>query len=112
MLLVQSGKIRCLGTECLSLVGSTDDVQVVDLEGGSISPGLVTYGSPLGLEEIESEASTNDGVVPDPLSQRVSPIIGGEGALIRAADGLQYGGRSALSVPPFSCFNNADTTSP
>ena len=99
--LVENGKVKCFDADCLSSAGS-QAVQIVDLEGGSISPGLITYGSLLGLEEIESEGSTNDGTVEDPLTGRVPSIVGGDGALIRAVDGLQYGGRSALSVISFS----------
>ncbi|EKM54380.1 uncharacterized protein PHACADRAFT_123385 [Phanerochaete carnosa HHB-10118-sp] len=68
----------------------------IDLRGGSISPGLTTFGSPLGLVEIDAEASTADGLVFDPLIQRVPSIMGGDAALVRAVDGLQFGGRNAL----------------
>ena len=34
------------------------DAQVVDFEGGSTSPGLVSFGSPLGLQHIDLEPST------------------------------------------------------
>ena len=69
---------------------------MLDLEGGSLSPGLTTYGAPVGLEEINQEPSTADGVVPDPLLGSVPKVAGGEGALIRAVDGLQFGGRDTL----------------
>jgi hypothetical protein len=60
------------------------------------SPGLVTYGSPLGLDNIEQEPSTNDGEILDPLTAKVPAILGGDGSVIRAVDGLQYGGRDML----------------
>ncbi|KAI0828485.1 carbohydrate esterase family 9 protein [Trametes gibbosa] len=96
---VREGKLHCIGaplSACASAVGDEDDAEYVDLEGGAISPGLVTTGSPLGLEEIHSEASTIDGYVLDPLTQVVPEIVGGSGAVIRAADGLQFGTRDAL----------------
>ena len=45
-----------------------------------------------GLEEIEAEESTRDGSVFDALGGPSSPpsIIGGDGSLIRAADGLIF----------------------
>jgi hypothetical protein len=93
-----NGTIRCAGTEAQCFTSSfvSDYAEVVDLRGGSIAPGLTTYGSPLGLEEIEAEASTNDGKVYDPLTQKIPGIIGGPKSLTRAVDGLQFGGRSAL----------------
>jgi hypothetical protein len=74
-----------------------DDALVVDLQGGSISPALVSIGSQLGLEEIEAESSTSDGVVFDPLDMKI-PALLGEKTLIRAVDGLQFGTRNALCV--------------
>ncbi|OJT07354.1 hypothetical protein TRAPUB_1790 [Trametes pubescens] len=71
-------------------------VEYVDLEGGSLAPGLTTFGSPLGLEEIMGEVSTKDGYVLDPLQDRVPKVVGGNGALIHAIDGLQFGTRHAL----------------
>jgi len=68
-------------------------VRVVDLQGGAISPGLLTYGSPLGLQEIEAEPSTGDGVVFDPLTGRVPELVEGD---IRAVDALQFAGRDTL----------------
>ena len=59
-------------------------------------PGLLTYGSPLGLEHIEAEPSTIDGTVLSALESDVPDIIGGTGAVIRASDGLQFATRDAL----------------
>lgn len=70
--------------------------EIVDLEGGSLAPGLTTFGSPLGLVEIQMEKSTNDGVVIDPLMGKVPSIVGGDEAVIRAVDGLQFEGRNTL----------------
>ena len=94
---VRNGVVVCSGlrSSCLTSAISAD-AEVIDLRGGSISPGLVTFGSPLGLEEINQESSTNDGVVRDPLVKALPNILGGDGAMVRAADGLQYGTRDAL----------------
>ena len=100
VVVVQNGSITCLGgreTECFTdslLVGS--DVTLIDLEGGSVSPGLVSSGSSLGLEEIQSESSTTDGFVPESLLKPIPEILGGDFLLLHAEDGLQFGTRSAL----------------
>ncbi|KAG6903044.1 hypothetical protein C0995_007477 [Termitomyces sp. Mi166 len=91
---VDEGRIVCAG-DC-SDVSATANVRYVDLEGGSISPSFVTFGSPLGLEEISEEPSTKDGVVFDPLREKVPSIVGGDGSIIQAVDGLQFAGRDTL----------------
>ncbi|RDB22990.1 Imidazolonepropionase [Hypsizygus marmoreus] len=71
--------------------------EVIDLQGGSLAPGLTTFGSPIGLVEIRLEASTTDGVVIDPLTEgKVPGIVGGDDTIIRAVDGLQFEGRNTL----------------
>ncbi|KAI0297178.1 carbohydrate esterase family 9 protein [Russula brevipes] len=96
IVVVRNGDITCYGAEATC---SLDDliegerVRVVDLQGGAISPGLLTYGSPLGLQEIEAEPSTGDGVVFDPLTGRVPELVEGD---IRAVDALQFAGRDTL----------------
>ncbi|KAI0374295.1 composite domain of metallo-dependent hydrolase [Pilatotrama ljubarskyi] len=98
VVVAREGEIACISSmagECLSSLRE-DDAEFINLEGGAISPGLVTVGSPLGLEEITSEVSTIDGYVLDPLSQDIPEIVGGDGMVIRAADGLQFGTRDAL----------------
>ncbi|KAF5378365.1 hypothetical protein D9615_008768 [Tricholomella constricta] len=79
--------------------GACDDArirEVVDLQGGSLAPGLTTFGSPIGLVEIRLEPSTTDGLVRDPLTGSVPAILGGDDAVIRAVDGLQFEGRNTL----------------
>ncbi len=99
---VKEGKIVCVDTStsasrCVrSALQESAMVEYVDLEGGSLTPGLTTFGSPLGLEEIMGEVSTKDGYVLDPLQDRVPKVVGGNGALIHAIDGLQFGTRHAL----------------
>ena len=56
---VQDGAIACVG-ECAVEQGL--EFEVIDLKGGSIAPGLITVGAPLGLVEIITEQSTGDGV--------------------------------------------------
>lgn len=97
IVVVRDGKIVCSGSSAACFTSSlAHEAEIIDLRGGSISPGLTTFGSPLGLVEIDAEASTNDGLVFDPLVDRVPSIVGGDAALVRAVDGLQFGGRNAL----------------
>ncbi|KAJ7164026.1 carbohydrate esterase family 9 protein [Mycena crocata] len=92
-IITEYGRIVCAGV-CSTNVA---DATVIDLEGGSISPGLVSFGSPLGLEHIAGEESTLDGPIYDPLSPNGVPaIVGGDGAIIRAVDGLLFRTRDAL----------------
>lgn len=101
VVVVRNGQVACVSAAtgtCVSSVRAEDNAEFVDLEGGAVSPGLVSVGSPLGLEEMTSEESTIDGYVLDPLTHAVPEIAGGNGMLIRAADGLQFGTRDALCV--------------
>ena len=96
-----NGTIACYGDEkkCMSSeILDVTNVSVIDLEGGSLSPGLVTYGSPVGLQHIDQEPSTNDGDVYDPFRKAMPDILGGDSAIIQAADGLQFASRDALYV--------------
>ncbi|THH01236.1 hypothetical protein EW145_g6949 [Phellinidium pouzarii] len=95
-IVAQSGKITCSGIKnaCASFLG-TPDAEFVNLKGGAISPGLVSFGSPMGLLEIQGEISTGDGYVYDPLAKSVPNIVDGDATLIRAVDGLQFATRDA-----------------
>jgi hypothetical protein len=95
--LVKGGVIMWSGSDTELTSASVEGALTVDLQGGSISPALVSAGSMLGLQEIAGEDSTGDGAVFDPLSMEM-PTILGEHTLIRAADGLQFGTRDALCV--------------
>ena len=100
--LVQKGKITCMG-RCTQekVMARTANVTIIDLEGGALSPGLVSFGAPLGMEEIQQEESTNDGIVIDPLTKVVPNILDdGEGGVVRAVDGLAFMGRDTLWVVP------------
>ena len=104
--IAHAGRITCVGSHgsaCLSRalrLASAGNANVVDLEGGALSPGLTTYGSELGLDEIFSpkEVMAKDGIAPDGLRSSVPWLAGGTGGLIRAADGLMFGTRNALYV--------------
>jgi len=93
---VKAGNIICVtAKECEQFKPLVD--RIIDLDGGAIQPGLVTYGSKLGLLEIAVEKSTADGTVFDPLTHAIPKILG-EKTVIRAADGLQYQSRNSLWV--------------
>ncbi|KAI5115486.1 hypothetical protein M0805_007780 [Coniferiporia weirii] len=94
---IEGGKVVCAGSTstCTSHLTSPD-VTMVDLQGGSISPGLVSSGTYLGLQEISMEESTVDGVVYDAFATKVPKILGGDSAVIHAADGLMFSTRSML----------------
>ncbi|KAF4563368.1 hypothetical protein EYR40_006911 [Pleurotus pulmonarius] len=99
VVVVKGGKLICSGasSSCQKSIQAFDQSsETIDVEGGSIAPGLLTFGSPLGLQEIAGEATTSDGVVGDPLGSGLPALVGGEGAVIRAADGLQFSTRDAL----------------
>lgn len=94
---VKHGKVVCVGNplSCSSLMAEGDAVHV-NLRGGAISPGLLSYGSNLGLQEIAAEASTADGVVYDEFYGKIPQLVGGHHSAIRAVDGLQFSTRDAL----------------
>lgn len=91
----RKGRLACYGPmfACSSHLASSRFVYV-DLKGGAISPGLISFGAPLGLKEIDQEPSTGDGEVTDPLVKEVSGLV--KGAVVRASDGLQFATRDAL----------------
>lgn len=96
--LVQKGQVTCTG-QCTreDVMARTQNVTIIDLEGGALSTGLVSFGAPLGLEEIQAEKSTNDGAVIDALTAVMPKILDdGEGGVVRAEDGLSFMGRDTL----------------
>lgn len=96
VVVVENGNLKCTGTRLTCAVESLVGYETIDLEGGSLTPGLTSFGAPLGLGDIDGESSTQDGAVFDPLSGTVPSIVGGDSAVIRAADGLQFATRDAL----------------
>jgi len=91
--IVEGGKISCLGNTCVS---TSREATTVDLKGGSIAAGLMTFGSPLGTEEIASEPSTGDGQPYDAMIEDVPAILNDNGAIIKAVDALMFRTRNAL----------------
>ncbi|KAF7318200.1 Carbohydrate esterase family 9 protein [Mycena chlorophos] len=95
---VKEGRTVCVGLhdECALWITEEENgsVRYVDLQHGSIWPGLVSYGSALGLTHIPGEASTKDGSTFDPLTGSVPNLV--DGTLIRAVDGLLFSSRDAL----------------
>jgi hypothetical protein len=98
IVVVDRGQIICSGVKasCATYLTLADPSEFIDVKAGSLSPGFITYGSPLGLVEIVQEASTNDGVSYDALRGDVPKIL--RGIEDRAVDGLQFGTRNALYV--------------
>ena len=95
----------------------------VDLKGGSILPGCVSvstfplhigfvipnlslihllsfissmtsFGAPLGIQEMPSEASTQDGAVFDALGSDVPKLLAGQ--VIKGSESLSFGGKDLL----------------
>jgi len=91
--IVEGGKISCLGDTCIS---TDTEATAVDLKGGSIAAGLMTFGSLIGTEEIASELSTGDGQPYDAMIEDVPAILNDVGAITKAADALMFGTRNAL----------------
>ncbi|GAW06441.1 carbohydrate esterase family 9 protein [Lentinula edodes] len=93
---VQNGKINYIGASEGYSTNLTPTPRTVDLHGGSLAPGLLSYGSRLGLVHIAGEATTQDGEVFDILTDKVPSALGRNAAVIRAVDGLQFTTRDAL----------------
>ncbi|KAI0658489.1 composite domain of metallo-dependent hydrolase [Cubamyces menziesii] len=91
---VDRGRVTCVGPVCEG-EGRNAEV-VVDLRGGTIAPGMMAFGSALGIEEIESEPSTGDGILYDPFKEVVPSMVGDFGGLTRVDDALLFGTRNAL----------------
>ncbi|KAG2135195.1 uncharacterized protein EDB93DRAFT_1254338 [Suillus bovinus] len=88
---VEDGRVVCVG-QCWDFAERV--VDIVDLEGGTITPGLTSFGAPLGLVEIRLEPSTNDGSVYNPLNGDLPTILGD--TITRAQDGLMFDGQNLL----------------
>jgi hypothetical protein len=96
VVVVNNGRLICVGTNGACAGYDADPTtRMIDLQRGSIAPGLTSYGTNLGLQEISAESSTVDGPVIDALAKNLPGLLG-EDALIRATDGLQFFTRDAL----------------
>jgi hypothetical protein len=94
---VEQGKIICAGPGATcATAASTAEREAVNLRGGSISPAFMSFGSPLGLEEIAEEPSTGDGGLYNAFTSNPPRILGDAGGMARAVDALQFGTRNAL----------------
>lgn len=97
VVLVENGNITCAGTAATCVTPQTaSGHRLVDLQGGSISPGLMSFGSLLGLQEIDAEPSTGDGPLYNPFAEDIPAILGDVGGVLKAVDALQFGTRNAL----------------
>jgi len=96
VVVVNSGKVTCVGPSgsCAGFMSS--DPRRTNLRGGVISPGLTSFGSILGLQEIELEPSTGPGQPYNALVQDIPGIVGDIGGVERASDALLFHTRSAL----------------
>lgn len=103
--MVVGGTVVCADAEsvCKPLLETTlessrhlfENVSFINLKGGAVSSGLLTFGSPIGMEEIQGEMSTSDGVVWDAVLQGAAlPDVVGK-SVVRAADGLAFATRHA-----------------
>ncbi|CAK5272083.1 unnamed protein product [Mycena citricolor] len=70
LVVVEKGQIVCTGNCAVA-----QDAEYIALEGGSITPGFITYGSGLGLAHIAGEYSTVDGNVLDPLEDPIPDLV-------------------------------------
>ncbi|KAJ6539527.1 carbohydrate esterase family 9 protein [Mycena capillaripes] len=95
---VEGGKIVCVGDEITCPTDTFDAADYVDLDGGSVMPGMMTFGSPLGLEEIRNEPSTGNGFPLDAFTERIPAILNDPGAVSSAMDALVFGTRNALTA--------------
>lgn len=96
VVVIDSGKITCVGPSDSCAGFMNWDSERTNLRGGVISPGLTSFGSILGLQEIEQEASTGPGKPYDALIQNVPDIVGDISGVERASDALLFQTRNAL----------------
>ncbi|KAF7292325.1 Amidohydro-3 domain-containing protein [Mycena chlorophos] len=93
---VYRGRVACVGSAVTCALDSLVEAEVVDVKGGVLVPGMMSFGSPLGTEEISSEPSTGSRPSLDALLDVVPPIVNDPGALVYALDSLVFGTRNAL----------------
>ena len=81
---VENGEITCIG-DCVF----SSDTTVINLEGGSIAPGLIAAGSPLGLQEIDLQIHNEPPAPVDPINSNPPSLT--RFSLDKAADGISFG---------------------
>ncbi|KAF1930434.1 uncharacterized protein M421DRAFT_418755 [Didymella exigua CBS 183.55] len=84
--IITDGKLACVGTctsELAELEATRSATQTINLKDGYLTPGLVAFGSSLGLAEIDAESDTHDG-----------PYV--EQGTTSALDGLSFGGKQLM----------------
>lgn len=101
---ISGGKLTCIGAcEAEMHAASTTGTKVIHLKNGYLTDSFTAYGSTIGLNEIDAEASTDDGDSSDVFS--------------RAADGLaldnkklkvahEFGVTRAITAPKFAGGSN------
>lgn len=95
VIIIADGRIQCAGTSAsCSNIKDIRAENIVDLQGGSIAPGLITFGAGIGLVEIEQEPGANDGTISDRITSTVPSIL--KDAEIHAFDGIAFAGRNTL----------------
>ncbi|KAF7332041.1 Carbohydrate esterase family 9 protein [Mycena kentingensis (nom. inval.)] len=92
---MDGGRIVCAGNDCIRGEQERNAIEI-DLRGGVIVPGMLTFGSRLGVEEISSEPSSGTGIGLNALVGRVPQIMHDAGATTFAVDALMFGTRHAL----------------
>ncbi|KAF9268136.1 carbohydrate esterase family 9 protein [Marasmius fiardii PR-910] len=98
LVVVENGEIVCVGEPELCSSAARDAYHVISLHGGSVSPGLMTFGSRLGLQEFMDEPSADDGRLYNAFSFDVPRVLHDVGGIVRAVDGLMFGTRHALTA--------------
>lgn len=99
-IVVANGKVLCSGESCTSSVCHSSSITTIDARGGTVLPGITSYGSNLGLTDIVSESETSDGYTLDPVSSPNAILSTPEylrsWPTARAVDGLQWGGHDLV----------------
>lgn len=97
---VSGGKIACVGP-CESQIthATTNGVKTVSLRNGYLTHAFTALGSTLGLNEIDAEASTDDGDNTKTFSRAVDGLAL-EGKKLRVA--RDYGVTRAITAPKFA----------
>ncbi|KAI9019283.1 hypothetical protein CLU79DRAFT_759500 [Phycomyces nitens] len=87
-LVVKDGVVVCAGIECdREHFEWPKSSPVFEMGGAVIIPGIISAGEPLGLSEIQAEASTQDGIAKNDVSDsKLAQTV------VRAVDGIKLNG--------------------